>query len=169
MRVMVVYESGTGFTRQYAEWIGEDLNCPVKPVKEVSVRMAGEYDLIIYGGWIMGNMIMGLGRMKKMNPKRLVVFAVGASPENEKTGEEIQSANQTGDLPFYYLEGGLRYERLGFVQKMLLRIVRKSRAKKENKTEREAEMVRLLASSFDHAGREKIRTLVQSVTGTAAS
>ena len=69
MRVMVVYESGTGFTRQYAEWIGEDLNCPVKPVKEVSARMAGEYDLIIYGGWVMGNMIMGLGRMKKMNPK----------------------------------------------------------------------------------------------------
>ena len=64
MRVMVVYESGTGFTRQYAEWIGEDLNCPVKPVKEVSARMAGEYDLIIYGGWVMGNMIMGLGRMK---------------------------------------------------------------------------------------------------------
>ena len=35
-QILVVYKSVTGFTKQYAEWIAEKLNCSAVELKKVS-------------------------------------------------------------------------------------------------------------------------------------
>ena len=75
MKVIVTYNSKTGFTQKYAEWIAEDLNC--KALSTAELKNVSEYDLVIHGGWIMGGMISGFENMKKLNPSKLIAFGVG--------------------------------------------------------------------------------------------
>lgn len=160
MKCLVVHESGTGFTKQYAEWIAEKISCEAKPLKKVKAVEAAEMDMIIFGGWIMGNMIMGLSKLQKMVPKQLVVFATGSSQTSNGVIERIVETNHLGDLPFFYMEGGFRHEQLGFMKKMMLSMVRKSIAKKTDKTEEDLYMEKALGASFDHSDKKYIEELV---------
>lgn len=108
----------------------------------------------------MGGMISGLEKLRKMNPKKLVVFAVGAGADREAVRARLQEQNHLEETPFFYLEGGLAFERMKFFPKMMLKMMAKSIAGKENKTEEEKEMEKKFAGSFDHAERASIEPLV---------
>ena len=165
MKILVLYTSSTGFTQKYAQWIGEALKAEVKEAKKINQTEIERYDCIIYGGWIMGNMIMGLDKIVKMNPKKLYVFAVGSSKEDENVIKTIKEQNKLGDTPTYYFEGGFKFNELGFFKKMVLKMVKKSLEKKENKTPQDLYMQKMLGTSFDHSNPEYIKKLVDDVRG----
>lgn len=160
MNTIIVYSSQTGFTKQYAQWMSETLECPYKPLKEVSDAMLKNHDCIIYGGWIMGNMIMGLDKFRlKQVPS--AVFAVGSIPAYDEVVRQVKEQNHMDDTPFFYLEGGIRMEKLNFIQKSMLKMLGKSLAKKENCTRQEKFMVDVLGTSFDHSSKEQIENVVR--------
>lgn len=163
MKRLVVYQSSTGFTAKYAAWIGEALSCEVKELKYVKPQEIAECESIIFGGWIMGGMISGLDKVRKMNPKELVVFGVGASSDREEMRNNVKMQNHLEQTPFFYMEGGLAFEKMGFFPKALLKMMGKSLAKKDNKTEQEQEMVKLFAGSFDNSDRANIEPLIALV------
>ena len=59
MKILVTYKSKTGFTKKYAKWIAEELNCEKKDIKNVTSKDIAKYDLVIHGGWIFGGVISG--------------------------------------------------------------------------------------------------------------
>ena len=161
MKRLVVYQSSTGFTKKYAEWISQELKCEIKSIKEVSQQEVLEQDMIIYGGWLMGNMIIDLDKIKQLSPKSLVVFAVGASQNTEKLKTQISEQNHLGEIPLFYMQGGINFEKLGFLKKCILKMVRKSISKKENKTEEDIYMEKMLNSSSDKTDVNNIKSLVE--------
>lgn len=158
MKTIVVYQSGTGFTAKYASWIAEQLNCEAKEFKKVKGSELAGYDKVIFGGWIMANMIMGLSKMKDRLPD--IVFAVGASPVTDEVIQTIREQNKLGDTPFFYYEGGINLEKLGLLQKGMIKMVKNSISKKDNKTEMDVVMEKALGSSHDHTRKEVIFSLV---------
>lgn len=56
MNTIVIYESATGFTEQYAEWIADELDCPCRPLKQISGTELATFDRVIFGGWVMGSL-----------------------------------------------------------------------------------------------------------------
>lgn len=165
MKSVVIYKSKTGFTRQYAQWIAEALSCEALPMNKVNMNSIREYDTIIYGGWILGGMVMGLDKVRKMQPKQLVIFATGASVPCDITEQGIKEASHIDNEPFFYMEAGFRFEQLGFFKKMMLKMVKKSVAKKENKTEQDQYMEKVLGTSFDNSNKTNINPLVEYVQG----
>ncbi|MDD3219412.1 MAG: flavodoxin domain-containing protein [Lachnospiraceae bacterium] len=163
MNRIVIYQSSTGFTKQYAEWIAEDLGCKAVSIKEIKQDAVKNYDQVIYGGWVMGGMVSGLDKVRQYNPKQLVVFAVGAAPQEAVHVEDVKTANKTGEIPVYYLAGGLRFDKLNFAMKGILKMVKKSVMKKENKTEMDEFMAKYLDQNFDHSDRKQIQRLVESL------
>ena len=163
MKNLVVFKSSTGFTKRYAEWIAEELKCESKSIKEVSKQELDNVDLVIYGGCIMGNMITGLDKIRKSYKGKLVIFAVGSTPSGDKIVEEIKKQNKIEEIPFYYMEGGFQFDKLGFFQKKMLNIVKKSAAKKENKTEQDIYMEKVLGTSFDNSDKKFIEPLIKCV------
>lgn len=161
MKRIVVFQSGTGFTQKYAKWIAEALSCEAKPIKEVKEQELETYDVVIYGGWIMGNMIMGYDKIQKMNLKKVVVFAVGASLCNENTIQNIQKANPLENRAFFYFIGGIDQKKLGFMKRSILKMVRKSIEKKENPTEDEQYMLQVLGTTADYSDKNLIKPLVE--------
>lgn len=79
MKSIVIYKSSTGFTKQYAEWIAEEMGIKAVDINKVSTINISDYESVIFGGWIMASNISGLDKIKQLKPKKLVVFAVGAS------------------------------------------------------------------------------------------
>lgn len=167
METIVIYQSSTGFTKQYAQWIAEELGCNVLDMKSVSKESINQYEHIIFGGWIMGNMISGLNKIIKMNPKKLTVFAVGSTPASEEVEKAIRTQNHLEETPFFYFEGGFHFEKLSFPVKMMLKMMKKSVAKKENKTPQDEYMVKILGTSFDHTDKKFIAPLIDIYKGTA--
>ncbi len=168
MKIIIVYQSSTGFTKQYAQWIGEALSCDVKDIKEVTPEKIGEYDRIIYGGWIMGNNVAGLEKIKRMNPQSIVVFAVGATPDGEEIRSAIKAQNHIESTPFFYMEGGMRFERLNLLVRAMLKVVMKSVKKKQSKTAQDEFMEKNLGSSFDNSDKKYIEPLVTYIKGLSA-
>ena len=162
MKKIVIYESTTGFTRKYAEWIGKELQAEVKNVQEAEKINLQEYDLVVFGGWIMGGRISGLDKVKRHNPKKLVVFATGASRDTEETRKQVKETNGLGDIPFFYLPGGMKYSELGFLKKSMLKMVKKSIAKKENKTEADRYMEKVICTDFDMTDQKYIKPLLEA-------
>lgn len=166
MKTAVIYQSSTGFTKQYAQWIASDLNCEAVDMKKMSVNDMKQCDCIICGGWVMGNKIMGLDKIMKLNPKQLVVFAVGSMPDSERIRNAIREQNQLGDTPFFYMEGGFHFDKLNLITRTMLKMMKKSISKKTDKTEQDIYMEKFLGTSFDHSDVRHIAGLVAYVKGS---
>ncbi len=168
MKTIVVYNSKTGFTRKYGEWIAEELGCRAMSAKQA---VYSDCDIIIYGGWLMAGRIAGLDKIKvnqEVSSKKLIVYATGMTGmEDGKAIEKIKNDNLTADeqmnIPFYYFEGGINYETMGFLSKSMLKMMCKSLAKKQNRTEEETNMMKALTSSTDHSDRAYIKPLINYI------
>ena len=53
MKSIVIYNSQTGFTKKYADWITEAAGCEAVPLKKVRKVKLAEYDAIVFGSWCM--------------------------------------------------------------------------------------------------------------------
>lgn len=82
--VLVMYQSKYGATKKYAEWLAEKLSCDLIKTKDANINKVIKYDTIILGGGIYASGIAGISFLKKnytkLKDKKIVVFAVGASP-----------------------------------------------------------------------------------------
>lgn len=160
MKTIVVYESKTGFTEQYANWISKELDCVCKSMKQVQKEELATYDRVIFGGWVMGNMIVGLDKVRDLS-NLFAIFAVGSTPAYEEVIATIQEQNNVKELPFYYLVGGFHFEKLAFPIKIMLKTLRKSVLKKENRSRQDEFMAQMLGTSFDHTDKTQIMPLVE--------
>lgn len=160
MKRIVIYQSETGFTAQYAVWIAEELQCQAEELKKIKLKELEEYDLVVYGGWIFANTISGYEEIQKLNLKNLVVFGVGMSPSKKEVVEKILEQNGLKGSPFFYFEGGYRPGKLGLVKRMMMSMIRKSIEKKEEKTEEDLYMLETFRGA-DHTDRESIKELIQ--------
>lgn len=127
MRIIVTYQSKTGFTKKYAEWIAQELSCESMELAKVSADQVAGYDLVIHGGWIMGGMVNGLEKMKAMNPKHLVVFAVGFTEKEKVDISTCVETNKLGDTPFFYYEGGMNPKKMGLIGRTMVKMVTKKK------------------------------------------
>ncbi len=159
MKKIVLYRSKTGFTKKYADWIAEVLECEAKPISKRAIEEAKSCDVIIYGSGLMGNMIMGLNKVLGLNGK-LVIFATGASRASDELVDTIKNQNKLNEHPFFYMQGGLKLEEVGLVKRKMLSMVQKSFAKKPDKTEDEAYMAEAMTKSFDATNRKYIAPLI---------
>lgn len=160
MKKIVVYQSGTGFTAKYAGWIAEDLGCEAKEFKTLKPGELAGYDMVIYGGWIMGGMVAGYDKVKKLELKNIVVFGVGMTVPSEEVATKIAEQNQIPQERFFYFEGGYNPQKLGFVQKSMMNIIKKSLLKKADKTAEDLHTLETFKGA-DNTDRYAIKGLVE--------
>jgi len=171
MSIAVVYRSKTGFTKRYAEWIGEELNCDIIDVKNATKETLSKYDTIIFGTGIYAEGMAGLEKFKrkmsKLNGKKFIVFATGAVSADNKKIEEIINRNFTPDerktIPFFFFQSGLNYEKMGFVSRLMMKMFSSMLDKKKDKTEEEQALADVIKKSFDNSKKEYINQLVEYV------
>lgn len=170
-KCVVVYRSGSGFTKAYAQWIAEDLKCDLKEGKGVEASDLLKYDTIICGGGLYEGRIKGFKLIKKnlalFEGKKLIVFTVGASPVRSETTEELRNKNLPGELQeriqFFYLRGGFDYSRLTPFNKFLMSLMKIKLKSAKNPTADEKGLLASYSHPLDFTNKKYIQPIIESV------
>jgi len=173
MKTAVIYTSQTGFTKQYAQWLAEDVQGDCFTIAEAEKMEFSEYGAIVFGGWCFAGTIKKLdwfkGKMARWEDKKKAVFAVGASPaENPELQEafgKIFSGEEWNRVSVFYCPGGLRYENMKPVSKVMMKMFAKMVAGKKDKTEDEKVMAEMIGKSYDISDRKYVLPIAEYIKG----
>lgn len=138
-KTIVIYKSKYGATKQYAQWIGEALDCRVMDFDQMSKQELTNYDNIIYGGGVQAGGIKGFDKFKKWirkylwlvekPEKNIIVFAVGINLQTSETRKQLRDINFNKKwlrgLTCYFLPGAYNPELVTGSDKMLMGMVKK--------------------------------------------
>lgn len=173
MKTLIVYYSKTGFTQQYAQWLAEDLGADCVPYEKRKGVKLDSYDAVAFGGRLRAGVVCGAKWFWKeageLTGKRLALFFTGAmepTPEGvRKAAEQNVPEGMRGRVPVFYLQAGLCYEKMGFVDRALMAGLRRMLAAKKEPSPQEREMARMVAGSFGKAERGRLRELEAYLKG----
>lgn len=128
---IVIYRSLSGFSEKYARWIAEDFECECVPYGEISKEELLKYRCVVFGGYV---------RFEKMDAAKeiaefisglpdVVLYIVGATPMTDRiaTGYMLRRTYRQSKyfqfVPHFYLQGGMAIDRLGRMERFLVRIM----------------------------------------------
>ncbi|MDD6916862.1 MAG: flavodoxin domain-containing protein [Candidatus Enteromonas sp.] len=120
MRTLILYTSKTGNTKKYAEDIAQAVNGDVFPLKKYKWKDVGDYDSIVFGGWVMGGKIQGiddfLSHYDEISDKNILVFSSGMGFVTSESRDRLISGNVLDiyHIRYYQLRGSFDYSKLHF-------------------------------------------------------
>ncbi len=170
MKTLLVYKSQSGFTKKYAEWVAQEAHCKLLPWKEATISAVSGCDVLVYGSRMHAGNLDGLKKARslyeKSGAKQFVVFATGAMPnsaadtiaemwKNNLTPEEIDA------LPHFYMQAGICYEKLGFLDRAMMKLAASMLAKQAAKNPMEEQMLKAIQGSYDICDKKYCLPLVE--------
>lgn len=173
MNAVVIYRTKYGSTKSYAEWIGEELGCPVFDYKSISVDELEKYDTIIYGGGLYAEVISGVHmitkNLNKLEGKKIVVYSTGITPldcrdyYDKLVIEKNFKPEMLEKIKVFNFLGKMKMDELSFVHRAALKTLKKIMSGKENPSEMEKLLVELCDADGDFSDRESIKDLIEYV------
>ena len=173
MKTIVIYNSQTGFTKKYAEWIAQSVNADCVEFCNAKKQDLSSYDAIVFGGWAFAGSITKLKWFKKniskWAGKKLAVFCVGASPIENPDIQTDLPKNFTDEelkvIKWFYCPGGLDYDKMSVTSKTMMKMLAKSLETKKNKTQKDIEQAKMISSSYDISDIRYIKPIVEYIKG----
>ena len=170
MKTIVIYNSQTGFTKQYAEWISQAASGECVSLKQAAKIKLADYDAIVFGSWFMAGSVSKINWFKKQMGslaqagKKLIVFAVGASPvespDVSKTMSSLFTEEEKKLVKSFYCQGGLSYEKMNGISRFMLKMFAKAIASKKDATEKDKQMAEMISHSYDISDKKFIEPIV---------
>ena len=172
MKIIVIYNSKTGFTKRYVDWIAEEIECEIHPYKNFDKINIKPENIIIFCSRIHAGKVEYLDKIKSQfyNPttKNLIVVATGATPvaaedvinkiwTNNFTETELES------LPHFYMQSGLDYNKMSFIDRTTMKMAARIMNKKKNKDDNEAGFEQAIQSSYDISSKEYVKPLINFI------
>lgn len=171
-KILVIYKSVTGFTKEYAEMIAQEIDCTLIEFKKVTADIMSNFNTVIFGGRMYAGTIDGLKSARKLfeqsKASQFIIYATGAIPNEAKdTIDEMWSNNLSSrellEIPHFYMQGGLRYEKMPFLDKMMMKTFGFMMKKKKDKNEYEKQVEKAIASSYDISSKKYITPLLDTL------
>lgn len=166
--IIVLYQSKTGFTRRYAELVGKELGCTALPLKNAPADLSG-YAAVVFGSRLHAGVFDGWKKAQKLlqsrGAKQLVVFATGAMPNEaeeqiRKVWEQNLTQSEREAIPHFYLQAGLCYEKMGGIDRAMMRFAAWAMGRKKAKTPEDEAFQNAIRQSYDISDPKYIQPLV---------
>lgn len=179
-KIAIIYKSVTGFTAKYAEMIKEETGGDIFDFKSCSKKqletLPAEYDYVIFGSRFHAGTVDGLkkalGSFYNKGKAEFIVFATGAIPESAETENTLEqswknnfTAEQLNKIPHFYMQAGLCYEKMPFMDRFMMKCFCKMLKNKKDKTPADIETEKAVKASFDISSREFIKPLTDYLNG----
>lgn len=169
MKTIVIYNSQTGFTKRYAQWIAKKTGADCVELSEAKKRSMDAYEAIIFGGWACAGGISKLrwfkGNMDQWAGKKLIVFCVGGSPIDSPSIETALKNNfseaEFKKVNVFYCPGGFCYEKMSASSRFMMKLFLKTLKAKKDKTEEEREMIKMISASYDISDPKYIEPILK--------
>jgi len=166
-----LYASKTGYSKKYARWIADELDCRIARADMFDTDYLMYYETVIFGGGVYALHINGLKAITKnkgwLRGKHVHIFACGATPPRQEDMDKIFRANFTHEeqkrVRFYYFRGGFCYEKLPATDKALMSLLKMRLKYKKSLSEDEAGMLNAFEKPADFTDKRNIAPLIQAV------
>lgn len=173
-RTVIVYSSRNGSTRHYAEWLAQDCGAKLLPWREVVVDELAKYETVVFGGCVYNGLIDGISLIKNnrdvLRGCRLFVFTVGLTqPGDETAFKQVLDRNFEPDelegIQFHHFLGALDFKKMSLMQRMMMRLLKKSIQKKpeENRSVLESSILEAYGGQVDFTNRKYIKPMVKAI------
>ncbi|MBB5263479.1 menaquinone-dependent protoporphyrinogen IX oxidase [Catenibacillus scindens] len=171
MKTAVIYNSQTGFTKRYAQWIADAVLADCVELSAAKNKDFSQYDAIVFGGWACGGTISKLAWFKshidQWKGKKLIAFCVGASPIESPQVQPALDQNFTDEekknVKVFYCPGGFDYEKMPLPSKLMMKVFTKVLKSKKNKSDYEQEMLKMISSSYDISDKKYIEPIIDAL------
>ena len=170
MSTIVIYKSKYGSTKQYADWIAEELGTNAVDAKNVKISELEKYDTIIYGGGLYAEVIAGISlitkNLDKLTDKKIVVFTTGLTPMacRDYYDKMVIEKNFKQGLPenviMYNFLGKMILSELSLPHKAAIKTLKKIMGSKENPSEMEKLLIDLCDADGDFTDKDAINDLL---------
>ncbi len=169
MKTIVIYNSQTGFTKRYAEWIAKETGADCFELSAAKKKDLDTYEAIIFGSWACAGSINKIswikGNIDKWADKKLIVFCVGGSPIDNPAIDMALKRNfnesEQKKVKAFYCPGGFNYEKMSTPYKLMMKMFIKTLKVKKDKTEEEQIMVKMISSSYDISDKKYIEPILR--------
>ncbi|AUD64243.1 hypothetical protein BK011_00505 [Tenericutes bacterium MZ-XQ] len=168
MKGIVLYKSKYGHTKQYAQWIADELNFESKDFSKFSKKDIHGYEIIIFGsGVYMGKMNDIKPVLKLFRNKPIVIFACAGNPGLEKEINDIKQTNFTSEElsfhKFFYLPGGVDFTKVKGLMKLIVGMFHFILKHKKNLTNDEKQILKGYNEPTYYVDKKHIKSIVEYV------
>ena len=125
--MVIVYQSHTGFTKEYAQMLGKAEKMKTYTLEEAERQLLSDAQ-VFYMGPLTAGHIGGLDRSMK-RWKIQAVCGVGMSQPGEGTMASLRRSNYVGEAPLFYLQGGWAPKNVGWLKRRMVNMVTRSTRK----------------------------------------
>ena len=171
MNAIVVYKTKYGSTKQYAEWISEELECEAVDAKNIKADDLVKYDTIVYGGGLYAEVINGVSlitkNIDKLSDKKIIVYTTGITPSDVREyydGEVIEKNFKNGvpkNIKIFNFLGKMVQKELTPVHYAALVSLKKIMSAKKNPSDMVKMLIDLCDADGDFSDRKYIDELVE--------
>lgn len=133
MKRLVLYTSAYGSTKQYAEWIAEELAADIESIDTFDIRRADEYDAVVIGTYVRVSKLVAGEYLEKvwsrLSDKKVVLFSASKTPVDSEASaknyhKSIPSSIRAA-ITYFPLEGRFVFDKLEDKDKRMMRFGQK--------------------------------------------
>lgn len=172
--ILIIYKSSTGFTKRYAMLLAKRLDCTAVDFRHIKSISPSDFDMIIFGTRAHAGSIDGLKMFRRMlrqssgaNLDILFVTGAASAAETEvidRLWKDNLTAKELSRLPHFYMPAGLCYEKMSFIDRMMMKGLASMMKHKKDKTEKDIAFERQIAGSFDISSEEYVEPIITYIS-----
>lgn len=162
-RVLIIYQSKYGSTRQYAQWIHRDIPSDIVDVGKGDVIEFSKYDVIVFGSSVrMGRIVIApfiVENWSKIKDKKVVLFTTSGIPPGHPSIGKIFSNNFMEEIrkeiKYFPFRGRISSKDLSCFDKFLVAVGRMM--------EKDESLRNLMTDDFDEVKPENLIPLLEKI------
>jgi hypothetical protein len=167
-KTLVLYKSKYGSTKQYAEWIAQDIGAKALSVSDARPEMLDNIDTLVFGGHLHASSIAGSEFVRnnwaRLEGKNVVIFTVSGSKPDDPNLQAAVAGNFPASIRvkavFFYLRG--RAGKLDLLDSILMLFPKMKAYFEYNRTKDKAVLEAYeKMHTFDFVSRESIAPIVK--------
>ena len=158
----IVYQSNTGYTRQYALMLGKMTGLAVYALEEALEKLPSGQN-VLYMGWLMAGKVQGYAKAVR-HYTIAAVCGVGMGATGSQM-QDLRKANAiSASVPVFTLQGGFDITKLRGIYKLMMTIMIKTAGKglseKKDRTPDEDAMLELMLHGGSRVSEENLSDVV---------
>ena len=175
MKTLVIYHSKYGHTKQYAQWLAEELNADIYESKNLKNSMLDDYSAIVFGSSLYAGSNKAASLIVKhfeqIKDKKVVLFTCGLAYVTNETNiininkalDKIITPEIREKIKIFHVQGGVDYGNLSFLHKMMMKMVQKSILKKpaDKRTDEDIEFLETYGQKIDFSDKKMLEPIIQ--------
>jgi flavodoxin len=160
-RVLILYQSKYGSTRQYADWIHKDIPSEIVDVEKGDTPEFHKYDVIVFGGSVrMGRVVIApliVETWNAVKEKKVVLFTTSGTPPQHPNILKIFNSSFPEDIrkeiQYFPLRGRILSKDIGFFDTFLIAIGRM--------VEKDEALRKFMSEDFDEVKPENLSPVLE--------